>query len=164
MYICVKLTLVDSYTNALLHFPDASGQKKVNSNLIKSIRSYLIGSSSGSKGECKHSFTREKKTKKHIAAQQDRLISMMKCSGGACCYYPSGCYCPKPRTGNEMIYDALVSRQGVCVLEWVWVDVPFKRGASVRHHLPVGGYNGWWDCVWEKIYLCLPCTLAPHPP
>lgn len=104
-----------------------------------------------------------KKWNPNIAAQPDRLISVMKCSGRACCYYPSGCYCPKPRTGNEMIYDVLVSRQRVCVVEWVWVDVPFKRGASVRHHLPDGGYNRWWDCGWEKIYLCLPCTLTPSP-
>lgn len=49
-------------TNAqhIATFPNASSKKDFNSNLIKSIRCYLIESGGGSEGEWKDSFKREK--------------------------------------------------------------------------------------------------------
>lgn len=60
----------------------------------------------------------QEKTRPGNVAQQYGLISLMKCSGRPCGYYPSGCYCTKPKTGNEMMYGLLLSRQE-CVYLYV---------------------------------------------
>lgn len=81
----------------------------------------MIESGDGVGGECRDSLTR-KRERESNAAQRQELIFVMKCSGRACCYYSSGCYCTKPKMDNEMMYGVLLSTHGVGVL----VDVPFK--------------------------------------
>lgn len=141
----------------------ATGLNKVVSDLIKSIRCCLIESGGGVGGEVGDSFTRKKK-KTAIpgeAGQQKGLIYVVKCSGTACCYYPSGCYCTKPRTDNEMMYGLLRSRQGMCVFANMCMCVLNEEpGGTIC--LTDSGYKRWWDCVREENPLCLPC-LPPRP-
>lgn len=101
----------------------------------------------------------QEKTRPGNIAQQHGLISLMKCYGRAWGYYPSGCYCTKPKTGNEMMYGLLQSRPGVCTCMSVSASVCVKWETG-RRHLPDGGNKRWSDCVREKIYLCLACV---HP-
>lgn len=84
----------------------------------------------------------------------------------ACCYYPGGCYCTKPKTGNEMMYGLLLSRQGVCVYlhvcEWTCLCL------CVLNEEPGGticltAATKDDEIVSEKRSACV-CSAHPPPP
>lgn len=104
--------------------PGASSLNEVQSDLIQGIRCSLSGRGGEVGGECMDRFTRgeekkeeEKKNERETwhcrpALRADTRDEMF---WSAHCYYPSGCYCTKPRTDNEMMYMVFYRAGCVCV-------------------------------------------------